>query len=100
MAYLSSLALGPHPQRALTLMPRSGFAWPSLDIAAGALHWRWGPPPPLGCDHNELRRGSPKAAPPTRTHADASLRLRLAIARHSRRRSSLALGPSSLRSQP
>jgi hypothetical protein len=32
----SSLALGPHPQRELTLMPRSGFAWPSLGMAAGA----------------------------------------------------------------
>src|SRR5687767_3641014 len=32
----SSLALGPHPQRELTLMPRSGVAWPSLGMAAGA----------------------------------------------------------------
>src|SRR5436189_4342852 len=32
-----SLALGPHPQRELTLMPRLGSAWPRLSMAAGAL---------------------------------------------------------------
>jgi len=35
-ALLFSLALGPHPQRELTLMPRLGFSWPRLGIAAGA----------------------------------------------------------------
>ena len=34
--YITSLALGPHPQRELTLMPRLGDAWPRLGIAAGA----------------------------------------------------------------
>jgi len=43
------MALGPHPQRELTLMPRLGF--PVLgsarhpSMAAGALPWRCGPPP-------------------------------------------------------
>ena len=41
----SALAVGPHPQRELTLMPRLGFACPRLGMAAGALHWRWGPTP-------------------------------------------------------
>src|SRR5262245_4088148 len=31
-----SLALGPHPQRELTLMLALGFAWPRARIAAGA----------------------------------------------------------------
>src|SRR5688572_8484843 len=37
------MALGPHPQRELTLMPRFGFAWPQLGMAAGAsfFQWRW-----------------------------------------------------------
>src|SRR2546428_7540822 len=39
----SSLALGPHPQRELTLTPRRGFPCPRLGVAAGALHWGWGP---------------------------------------------------------
>ena len=30
------MALGPHPQRELTLMPRLGFTWPRLGMAAGA----------------------------------------------------------------
>ena len=30
------LALGPHPQRELTLMPRLGVAWPRFGMAAGA----------------------------------------------------------------
>jgi quinohemoprotein ethanol dehydrogenase len=34
---ISSLALGPHPQRELTPMPRSGVTWPSLGMAAGAV---------------------------------------------------------------
>src|SRR6266508_4210216 len=40
-----SLALGPHPQRELTPMPRLGFACPRLGMAAGAstLHLAWGP---------------------------------------------------------
>jgi hypothetical protein len=36
-----SLALGPHPQRELTLMPRVGFAWPRLGMAAGAVAAAW-----------------------------------------------------------
>src|SRR3989475_6345799 len=53
-----SLALGPHPQRELTLTPRLGFPRPRLGappqrgcraggpgVAAGAFHWRWGPTP-------------------------------------------------------
>src|SRR2546427_130277 len=39
----SSLALGPHPQRELTLTPRRGFPCPRLGVAAGALHWGRGP---------------------------------------------------------
>jgi len=59
------MALGPHPQRELTLMPRLGFACPRLGtppqrgcraggpgMAAGAFywpqalfHWRLGPTP-------------------------------------------------------
>jgi hypothetical protein len=31
-----SIALGPHPQRELTLMPRLGFPCPQLGMAAGA----------------------------------------------------------------
>src|SRR5438552_18403534 len=31
-----SLAAGPHPRRELTPMPRFGFAWPQLGMAAGA----------------------------------------------------------------
>src|SRR3989338_5725819 len=31
------LALGPHPQRELTLTPRLGFACPRLSVAAGAI---------------------------------------------------------------
>src|SRR3989304_3571159 len=31
------LALGPHPQRELTLPPRLGFACPRLSVAAGAI---------------------------------------------------------------
>jgi hypothetical protein len=31
-----SMALGPHPQRELSLMPRFGFACPQLGMAAGA----------------------------------------------------------------
>jgi len=30
------MAAGPHPRRELTLMPRFGFAWPQLGMAAGA----------------------------------------------------------------
>src|SRR5258707_11156079 len=33
---LFSVALGPHPQRELTLTSRLGFARPRLDVAAGA----------------------------------------------------------------
>src|SRR5436309_7744935 len=53
-----SLALGPHPQRELTPMPRLGFPCPRLGMAAGAnlIHWRWGPTPP-------------------RTHAEAAPRI-------------------------
>ena len=36
MSNFFSLALGPHPQRHLTLTPRLGFAWPRLGVAAGA----------------------------------------------------------------
>src|SRR5437773_11210858 len=31
-----ALALGPHPQRELTLMLRRGVAWPQRSVAAGA----------------------------------------------------------------
>ena len=36
MSNFFPLALGPHPQRDLTLTPRLGFAWPRLGVAAGA----------------------------------------------------------------
>src|SRR5437867_9440990 len=35
-----SLALGPHPQRELTLMPRLGFPCPRFGMAAGASSWK------------------------------------------------------------
>ena len=38
-----TLALGPHPQRELTMMPRRGFAWPRLGMAAGAREGQPGP---------------------------------------------------------
>src|SRR5258706_6446387 len=50
---LFSIALGPHPQRVLTLMPRLGVARPRLGMAAGAFPLRR---PPL----------------PARSYADAS----------------------------
>src|SRR3989449_1277513 len=58
ISHLFSLALGPHPQRELTLTPRLGFPRPRLGappqrgcraggpgVAAGAFHWRWGHTP-------------------------------------------------------
>jgi hypothetical protein len=51
-----SLALGPHPQRVLTLMPRLGSAHPRLGIAAGAVS---GFPPTLAGGKGELRRDLP-----------------------------------------
>src|SRR5215471_5851974 len=52
------LALGPHPQRELTLMSRRGFPCPRLDMAAGA-----GFSLALGAPQRELtlmsRRGFP-----------------------------------------
>jgi len=39
-------------------MPRLGFTGPRLGMAAGAFHWRRGPPPPLA----RLRRAT--ADPP------------------------------------
>src|SRR5882762_581831 len=69
-----SLAPGPHPRRELTLMPRFGFTSPRLGMAAGAFHWRRGPPP-------------------ARTDADASPRIHMSSARHGRRRFSLAPRP-------
>src|SRR3989442_1631270 len=68
----SSLALGPHPQRELTLTPRRGFPCPRLGVAAGALHWRWGPttvflsrrgPPPPPLCRCRCPRNGPPAAP-------------------------------------
>jgi hypothetical protein len=35
-AVLFALALGPHPQRELTLTLSRGVAWPRLSVAAGA----------------------------------------------------------------
>ena len=40
-----ALALGPHPQRELTLIPRLGFPCPRLGMAAGALALALGPHP-------------------------------------------------------
>src|SRR3989475_8412170 len=62
------LALGPHPQRELTQMPRLGFACPRLGMAAGAFCTGAGAPPPA------------------RTYADASPRIRMSSARHGRGR--------------
>src|SRR5437867_924516 len=83
MTHFFTLALGPHPQRELTLMPRLGFTvlgsarHPGAAAAPGApawpqalLHWRWGPTastPTRGC-----RVGDPG---PARTDADASPRI-------------------------
>jgi len=41
----SALALGPHPQRELTLTPSRGVAWPRLSVAAGAFALALGPHP-------------------------------------------------------
>src|SRR6266498_1631938 len=40
-----ALALGPHPQRDLTLTPRGGFACPPRGVAAGAFALALGPHP-------------------------------------------------------
>ena len=37
VAIFFALALGPHPQRELTLTLSRGVAWPRLSVAAGAL---------------------------------------------------------------
>src|SRR3989475_12953713 len=60
------LALGPHPQRELTLMPRLGLTRPRLGMAAGAF--------------------TGAGAPPARTNADASPRIHTSSARRGRRR--------------
>src|SRR3989442_6024142 len=39
------MALGPHPQRELTLTPRLGFTRPRLGVAAGAFTGAGAPPP-------------------------------------------------------
>ena len=36
LAFFFALALGPHPQRELTLTLRRGVAWPQRSVAAGA----------------------------------------------------------------
>ena len=72
---LLALALGPHPQRELTLMPRLGFTCPRLGMAAGALFTGAGAPPPA------------------RTDADASPRIHMSSARHGRRRFCTGAGP-------
>src|SRR5438128_2159779 len=45
VSLLFSLALGPHPQRDLSLTPRLGFTGPRLGVAAGAFSLALGPPP-------------------------------------------------------
>ena len=72
------VALGPHPQRELTPMPRFGFTWPQLGMAAGAFFF--------------TGAGAP---PPARTDADAAPRLSMASARHGRGRERHAATPSS-----
>src|SRR2546426_454370 len=77
---LYSLALGPHPQRELTLTPRLGSTCPRLGVAAGA-SLAAGPPPALVVrskgSYGEPRRTATgaKAAPPPRPNADASPQL-------------------------
>src|SRR2546428_11355939 len=44
VSLLFSLALGPHPQRDLSLTPRLGFTGPRLGVAAGAFSLALGPP--------------------------------------------------------
>src|SRR5213594_1044553 len=44
VSLLFSLALGPHPQRDLSLTPRLGFTRPRLGVAAGAFSLALGPP--------------------------------------------------------
>src|SRR2546422_858788 len=66
VSLLFSLALGPHPQRDLSLTPRLGFTRPRLGVAAGAFSLALGPP--------------------QRPIADASPRIHLSSARRGRRR--------------
>ena len=40
------MALGPHPQRELTLTPRRGVTWPRRSVAAGAPYPPYLPHPP------------------------------------------------------
>jgi len=54
----SSLALGPHPQRELTLMPRLGFARPRLGMAAGANQDASGPVGTIAAAATALGTGS------------------------------------------
>src|SRR6267143_341401 len=63
------MALGPHPQRELSLTPRLGFARPRLGVAAGAASF--------------TGAGAP---PPARAIADTSPRICSSSARCGRRR--------------
>src|SRR2546428_23953 len=68
VSFFFSLALGPHPQRQLSLTPRLGFTRPRLGVAAGAF---------------SLALGNP---PPARAFADTSPRISMSSARCGRRR--------------
>src|SRR2546428_5037362 len=93
-----SPALGPHPQRELSLTPRLGFTRPRLRVAAGAFSLALGPHPQrelsltprLGFTRPRLRVAagafSLALGPPQRPIADASPRIHLSSARRGRRR--------------
>src|SRR3989441_3976028 len=95
-----SPALGPHPQRELSLTPRLGFTRPRLRVAAGAFSLALGPHPQrelsltprLGFTRPRLRAAAGAFSlalanpPPARAFADTSPRIYTSSARCGRRR--------------
>src|SRR5204863_232546 len=109
LANFLPLALGPHPQRELTLTPSRGFTCSRLGVAAGALPLALGPhpqreltlPPSRGFTCPRLgvaagalplalrphpHRALTRPPPPARTDADTEPRIHMSSARCGRRR--------------
>ena len=73
LSSLLPLALGPHPQRELTLTPRGGFAGSPRGVAAGAFPLALGPHPQrdltltpragFTCPPRGVAAGAPHARP-------------------------------------
>src|SRR2546422_249517 len=59
-----ALALGPHPQRELTLTPRLGSPCPRLGVAAGAFALALGPHPQRELSFGKLRTSEPARGEP------------------------------------